>query len=1356
MLLTNTFDEVYKNTNRLESEVFEMEGGSLRTVILTLIIISLTLFAIFSPSTGDTWLQSTQVDFDAGEKTNVDTFSDPGNVTLSSVWTKLPTDCALDVGSSGSWDDFQVYKPSVLYDGMTYHMWYTGNDGSGGRIGYATSSNGITWTKHISNPVFDVGSAGAWDDGQVFDPHVIYDGTTYHMWYGGDDGSVTNNKIGYANSTDGIVWTRHPSNPVLSQGPSGSWDDYLIHTPCVVYNGSTYHMWYTGHDGSNRRIGYATSYDGITWSKNASNPVLDLGTPGSWDDNHVQTPVTLFDGTTYRMWYVGHDGANWRTGYATSYDGIMWNKYAGNPVLDLGVTGAFDEYCAAGSSILYNNVSFTYQMWYTSYDGTWRIGYVNSTDGVTWTKIPSIPVLDIGAPTSWDDISARFPSVVHDGVTYHMWYSGQDGSNSRIGHATSPNGYQWTKDAANPVLDLGPPTSWDDFGVYYADVIYNGTGFQMWYTADDGVVMKIGYATSPDGSTWTKHPGNPVLDLGVSGSFDDVNVYKPAVFYDGSIYHMWYSGSDGAVTKIGYATSPDGVIWTKYPGNPVLELGPSGSWEDEQVRAPDVYFDGSNFHMWYTGVKVDSNKIGYAISSDGINWIKNPANPVLDVGLPGTWDDYRVNTPSVIFDGSLYRMWFSGHDGSYPRIGYAELCYNHNGALTSSVFDSGAIGTVWNSIVWTEYLPSNTNISIATRSGDVPIPDGSWSSWSTEMFDETGSTISSPPGRYIQYRTTFRTNDRFVTPILSEVQIDYSRSTSQVPTLSFPSNNAVTSDATPTFEWIFNDPEGDSQEEFEVQIDDDPMFSSIDYSSGDTDGVWFWRVKTMDEHGNWSDWSESWTITIDTTPPEPFTPTANPDSWTNNSQPEITFSTTDSLSGMDHYEVRIDSGSFTIQTSPSILITQTDGIHNITVRAFDSAGNYRDGYVEVFIDTTPPEPFAPTANPDSWTNNTQPEITFSTTDTLSGVHHYEVQINGGSFTIQTSPYILPSQSDGIHNITVRAFDMVGNYREDYVDFFIDTTPPAAPLNMISSPSSWTIANLFSIDWINPTDVSGIKNGAWYKFGDPPTSDSDGNWLASKPISITSLEGEHTIYLWLEDNVGNKNHLNYSTVNLLLDSIAPNIIHSAVTKAEPGKEITITATVTDNVAVKVVKLHYRKQGDEAFEIINMSKEGDVYTAKIPSSFVTTKGIEYYISASDEINTATYPSSDALADPLPIDIEDDPEPWFMSLCWLFLLLAIILIILFLLLAIRRDEEDVGNGAIPQEETVFGQTEDSTTTMEEPVTSETGEHQKRAHESVPPTPSQDIADNEIFEKVKQLYEKDEISEETFEDFKRRYKKE
>ena len=305
----------------------------------------------------------------------------------------------------GDWDGSHTYGPAIISDTGLYKMWYSGGDLYGSwRIGYAESSNGIDWTKSTSNPVLEPGSSGEWDEAGVIQMSVMKDGATYKMWYTGwdEDGLW---QIGYATSTNGLDWVKYAGNPVLEVGSPGEWNEDEVGDPSVILDGSTYKMWYygTGGAGPTAQVGYATSPDGINWTESVSNPVLTPGSSAEWDDEHVWNPSVLSEDSTYKMWYAGSDGDTQRIGHATSPNGITWNKYAGNPVLDVGSGGKWDESHVYLPMVI--TATSMYKMWYTGRDsdGDWRIGYATSPDGVNWTKYADNPVLTPGTPGQWGE-----------------------------------------------------------------------------------------------------------------------------------------------------------------------------------------------------------------------------------------------------------------------------------------------------------------------------------------------------------------------------------------------------------------------------------------------------------------------------------------------------------------------------------------------------------------------------------------------------------------------------------------------------------------------------------------------------------------------------------------------------------------------------------------------------------------------------------------------------------------------------------------------------------------------------------------------------------------------------------------
>jgi hypothetical protein len=95
-------------------------------------------------------------------------------------------------------------------------------------------------------------------------------------------------------------------------------------------------------------------------------------------------------------------------------------------------------------------------------------------------------------------------------------------------------------------------------------------------------------------------------------------------------FKMWFAfgmfDSLGLKVVVGYATSPDGIDWTDYPGNPVLDVGSSGTWDSRVRDTPCVVRTPSGYNLWYTGADSigywnDSLALvlGFASSNDGLN-----------------------------------------------------------------------------------------------------------------------------------------------------------------------------------------------------------------------------------------------------------------------------------------------------------------------------------------------------------------------------------------------------------------------------------------------------------------------------------------------------------------------------------------------------------------------------------------------------------------------------------------------------------------------------------------------------------------------------------------------------------------
>ena len=319
-----------------------------------------------------------------------------------------------------------------------------------------------------------------------------------------------------------------------------------------------------------------------------------------------------------------------------------------------------------------------------------------------WTKAAD-PVLDPGGTGAWDATEVQDPAVVFDGTSYRMWYTGWTGDQPmRIGYATSPDGLSWTRLCIQPGARCRiPPGVGTRAWCARAAVIYDGGVYRMWYTGRGapGASSRIGYATSPDGITWTKYAGNPVLDVGAAGSWDAQSVVEPTVVRSGSGYKMWFRGRRPDFSGgIGYAISPDGSTWTRYAGNPVIADAPAPAW-DYSAYGPSVIFDGTLYHLFYSGGNLvgTTSETGHAVSSDSIHWAKY--GRVIQQGPDGTFDRYSADYAAVVAVGDTFKMWYSGLDAnSRYHIGYASapmLSLSSSLYLPVTVKNAGPCAPIW-------------------------------------------------------------------------------------------------------------------------------------------------------------------------------------------------------------------------------------------------------------------------------------------------------------------------------------------------------------------------------------------------------------------------------------------------------------------------------------------------------------------------------------------------------------------------------------------------------------------------------------------------------------------------------------
>ncbi|MCX5678862.1 MAG: cysteine peptidase family C39 domain-containing protein [Candidatus Omnitrophica bacterium] len=240
---------------------------------------------------------------------------------------------------------------------------------------------------------------------------------------------------------------------------------------------------------------------------------------------------------------------------------------------------------------------------------------------------------------------------------------------------------------------------------------------------------------------------------------------------------------------------------------------------------------------WQAGGGGSGDSQGYGILYLYIDGVKTQVSPTYYWGrcpgsfntgvatINGSWNnvtgiEYYIETDSTIgvaraygyemqaFIGTPTIEYISGSPGTVNTTQSRPIAsIKQSDHPSSSSFESGVIelnALDLGSISWSQELPEGTNITFQTRTGDTATPDSTWSEWSTKLTSPASSQITSPTGKYIQYRINLSTTNPAVTPLLklgenSPITFGYSRApsgSSELPGIycATMSKGGVTSD----------------------------------------------------------------------------------------------------------------------------------------------------------------------------------------------------------------------------------------------------------------------------------------------------------------------------------------------------------------------------------------------------------------------------------------------------------------------------------------------------------------------------------------------------------------------------------
>jgi hypothetical protein len=271
-------------------------------------------------------------------------------------------------------------------------------------------------------------------------------------------------------------------------GPDGSlpWARHSALTPTPFrLNDGTLRIYAGFRDDQGRsRIGYVDvdSDNPTRVLRSSTHPVLDVGGPGTFDENGLILGDVVRDGDIVRMYYVGFQKPPtdkfWAfTGLAESRDGgETFRRVSDDPVLDRAEEGT-----TIRALHTIRREGGVWKAWYAIGSGweiiedvpypQYRIAYIESEDGVRFPKVGQVAVEPVG-----DEYRIGRPRVVAGGEGYRMLYTvGTLRKTYLPGYATSTDGVHWARRDGDVGIAPSGGDAWDSRHLsYLAPIEVNG------------------------------------------------------------------------------------------------------------------------------------------------------------------------------------------------------------------------------------------------------------------------------------------------------------------------------------------------------------------------------------------------------------------------------------------------------------------------------------------------------------------------------------------------------------------------------------------------------------------------------------------------------------------------------------------------------------------------------------------------------------------------------------------------------------------------------------------------------------------------------------------------------------------
>jgi hypothetical protein len=233
---------------------------------------------------------------------------------------------------------------------------------------------------------------------------------------------------------------RISEHPAIGLGSLGAFDDNGVTSCWIVEHAGRKYQYYTGWSLGVTvpfyfYVGLAVSDDGgESYQKVSRAPILERN---DVDPYLTASPCVLVEDGLWRMWYISCTGWEQRgdqpmhyyhVKYAESRDGIQWQR-TGTVCIDYQSPG---EYAFARPCVIKSDG--VYKMWYSYRGASYRLGYAESDDGLSWRRRDAAVGIGV-SEAGWDSELLAYAHVFEHHGRQYMLYNGNGYGKTGIGLA---------------------------------------------------------------------------------------------------------------------------------------------------------------------------------------------------------------------------------------------------------------------------------------------------------------------------------------------------------------------------------------------------------------------------------------------------------------------------------------------------------------------------------------------------------------------------------------------------------------------------------------------------------------------------------------------------------------------------------------------------------------------------------------------------------------------------------------------------------------------------------------------------------------------------------------------------------